>query len=148
MTDDYKYIQQKLPEPTQIGQNAYSATNISDTQPPNFPISSEGTTSAPFNSFPGGGGGGGVVPPPFDCDSSVSVGTLQTGAVVFPCDTPTSSISTAGISLNSDVSTTWLDVSQGAVNSDSGVIQLVELDVCHMGFPGKRQFVCGDSYAP
>lgn len=59
MADDYQYLQQKLPEPTQIGQNAYSATNISDTQPPNFPISSEGTTAAPFNSFPGGGGGGG-----------------------------------------------------------------------------------------
>jgi len=40
-----------------------------------------------------------------------------------------------------------LEISSDDITEDSGTVRFVELDVCHMGAAGKRQFLCGDAYA-
>lgn len=40
-----------------------------------------------------------------------------------------------------------LEISIDDITEDSGTVRFVELDVCHMGAHGKRQFLCGAAYA-
>lgn len=141
--DNYQYQPKPLPQVPVIGADNYAPSQIARVD---FDDIGGAKIDIPVNQSPYSnpdftGGGGGAIPPPFTCDDGITVGTIQASVIAFPCVTPTSSVSEAGIALD-----TWLNISQGAVSGDSGTIELKELDVPHMGAPGKRQFVCGNAY--
>lgn len=138
--DNYQYQPRPLPSWTPIGSDSLSASHsgVVEIGGPNV---SPASLDSPFSNpdFTGGGGGGGAAP---DCGTSWSIGNITTSSVGLPCDAPVSTLTADTLALEDTIS-----ISTAAVESASGVIQIIELDVPHMGAPGKRQFVCGDAYA-
>jgi hypothetical protein len=96
--DDYQYQPKPLPEVSPYGGTQRSSS--APPQPVTITTADNTLTDDPFGNpaaLPSYAGAG--VEPALTCDSSAIIGTLNTSLVAFPCDTPTSSISDAGISL-------------------------------------------------
>lgn len=166
MPDDYAFQTQPLPDLAPFGGNAVNnALSTSPPQGPDIPVAAYGTVDSPFGDPPvnGGGGGGSPVPTPPNCTDNWSIGTILTASVSFPCTGSTSTIQQSGVSFDDGSGNTatlgsngslqmvngsnTLDVDITTLNADAQTMKINELDVCHMGAAGKRQFICGDAYA-
>lgn len=167
MPDDYQYTVKPLPKPTQIGDNATSATQISADPPPNFPFGSDSQLQDPLNNAGGGGGGG----EPYNCASTASIGQTNTNTIKLSCSDPggatTGTITGQIIELlvgsdvfqitfNGTTKQLFITSSSGArsitlnpetLTDDGPDATFHELDVAHMGAPGKRVFLASDAYA-
>ena len=96
--DDYQYRSKPIPDiyqgsPASMGAASPTTNKTIDTAD-NIQTNDPFGNTAALPSYSGAG-----VEPALTCDSSAIIGTLNTSVVAFPCDTPTSSISDAGISL-------------------------------------------------
>lgn len=161
--DNYQYQSWPLPPVSPWGGSPDSNANIPQVESPNVPTAAALETPSPFDNGEGNGGGGGGGETP-TCETSWQIGTVATSQVNLPCDTPRSILGPNALSLQDESGNTAelsavnqrvritgssgsLDIDMADVDSDSGTIELKELDVCHLGAPGKRQFVCGNAYA-
>jgi hypothetical protein len=98
--DDYQYQPKPLPQLNPFGGTQSSSASSAPTTPATIDTADNLQTGSPFindagqGSYPGAG-----AEPPLNCTSNVQIGTVNAEVVAFPCTTPTSSISDAGISL-------------------------------------------------
>ena len=161
--DDYQYQSWPLPKVEPWGGSPESNAGIPQLDASSYPTASSLSVPSPFdNPASGGGGGGGGTDP--TCATNWSIGNIATTEVVMPCDAPRSTYGPNALALDDDSGNTaevsavnqWiklaggdvdLNIDMGDAEADSVSIKLQEIDVCHMGQPGKRQFVAGDAYA-
>lgn len=164
MSDDYIYSPKPLPRKTVIGSNATAASQVSSESPPNFPFGSDQQLNPPYGGVNNGGGGGGGSDP--TCSTNWDIGTVRTSSVGLPCSgtvaatlTDEGLVITVGsktliIELNGSDNQIFLDQGTKSVRidpddltDDGADASFKELDVCHMGAPGKRVFLASDAYA-
>lgn len=159
MGDDYTYPQKPLPPKQLLGGNAGTNVEISGGGNPPFPVSSAFATPSPFANpdgyNPGGGGGGPATLEYITDEANLIVGNGPSG-------NSTTTTVTAGGTGDNTLSLSSADTGTGKaililgankillsvdqVLTDSNQVELKEINVCHMGAPGLRQFLCGDAY--
>lgn len=115
VTDNYQYPVWPLPKPKTIGDQRFSATQVSLNNG-NSPLGavgspfSNGITPGTFIDGGSGGGGGGM---PEGCSESGSIGDLNVSDVHLPCTSPRSLFSANAIALQDESGNT---VELSAVN--------------------------------
>lgn len=164
MSDDYQYQVKKLPQKVSIGSQATAASQVASDPPQNFPFGSDQQITQPYGGAGGGGGGGGGSDP--TCSTNWDIGTVRTSSVGLPCSgavaatlTDEGIVITVGsktliIELNGSDNQIFIDQGTKSVRidpddltDDGSDASFKELDVAHMGAPGKRVFLASDAYA-
>lgn len=160
MGDDYTYPQKPLPVKQLLGGNTGTNVEISGGGNTPFPVSSAFSTPSPFANpdgyNPGGGGGGGdllyitdeadLVVGSGSAGNSTTTTVTSGGTGNNLLNLTSAETGTGQAVLNLGANKIWLSVAD--VLADSGQVELKEINVCHMGVSGLRQFLCGDAYAP
>lgn len=162
--DTYRYQPIPLPSFGTVGIEAFSPSQVAPTQV-GGPNVDTPYLDSPFSNpdFTGGGGGGGGDLP--TCADSRTIGTIRTGEVGLPCTGGiqafltdsgleiTSGSKTLLIQLDGSANQFFLDqglksvrVDPDDLTDDGPDASFRELDVCHMGQPGKRNFLCSEAY--
>lgn len=157
MGDDYTYPQKPLPVKQLLGGNTGTNVEIAGLGNLPFSTSSSLSTPSPFanpDGYGGGGGGGGggllyitdalslkLGEGPAGNANNITISSSATGDNFIE-------LTTLGISGKAILNVGDISLSQDEVETGSGQINLKEINVCHMGVSGLRQFLCGDAYAP
>ena len=160
--DDYQYQPKPLPQVTPFGGTQSSSAGSAPTTPATIDIADNLLTNSPFNndagqgSYPGAGGGAleyitdaanlvvGVGPSGSSTRTTVNTGATGDNLVLL--DSAGSSGGLATLLVGANIFQLAVD-DYNAITDITGVVQLRSLDVCHMGAPGLRGFVCSESWA-
>jgi len=162
--DNYQYEPKPLPDWTPIGSDSLEASH-SGVVEIGGPSVTPAALDSPFSNpdFTGGGGGGGDLP---TCADSRTIGTVRASEVSLPCEgSIQGTLTSAGLQITSGSKTLLIQLDGSAnqffldqgtqsvridpddLTTDGPDASFRELDVCHMGQPGKRNFLCSEAYA-